>query len=107
MLCLMINCILRYHYLVIGPERIAGIGIGLKARSIAAGNGHTDPVALIEDNTGRPQINFEAVNLTRLHQVLIFERFPVAGPDNTILQQNRSSVGVYVGQFHGEVGIST
>src|SRR2546427_13126232 len=60
------HAVARHAGLRVGAEPLAGVGIGIEARVVARRDVHRDPVAAVEDETRRPEVDPDLHDLAGL-----------------------------------------
>jgi hypothetical protein len=58
----------------------------------------------LEDVARVPQVDFEPVDLARLHELVRLDAVPEASSDGAVAQSLAEAVRVYIEQLGGEVG---
>src|SRR6266568_67558 len=92
-------------------KRLAGVGVDVEAREVAARNIEPQAVATLEDQRGWIHLDRERVNLIRLEHRGLRQRVSVSRPDNTIrdVQVNPNGKigvrGINIDKFGREVCI--
>src|ERR1700686_5902220 len=69
------NRIGRDLCLLVGPQRLAGIRVWIKARIIRTADVNRDPMALVEYQARRPKIYLELIDLALCHEDLVVKTF--------------------------------
>ena len=92
-------------------QRLAGVGVHVEAREIAAADVHANAVAFLEDIARRIQPHRERINLAGFHELLFLQRIPETRATNAIGDVHVEAtwpVGarwINVDELRGEVGI--
>jgi len=84
---------------------LARIQIPIKSREIAAGNLQAKRVAAQEHIAGGPEIEFDFVRLTRIHERRMFPGTPVAHAENSFRDIHRETVRRNIDEFAREIRI--
>ena len=74
-----------HFHVVILTDRRSGVGVTIKAREITAGYIKPNPVALLEQVTGGPEVNHILIYPTGLDWCWLGLRIPVPRPDDAVL----------------------
>ena len=69
MLAIVVDGLVGLPELGVLAEGVAGVGVAVVVGEVAAGDLHPDPVALLEEVAGRPEVDLEPVDLSRLRRV--------------------------------------
>ena len=80
---------------------LSSIQIPVEAGKIATGNFQPQNMPFEKHVAGRPQVNCELVNLTRVHQCRLFLGVAITGPDNSFRQVLRETIWCNVDKFGG------
>ena len=92
-------------------ERLPCVGIDIKPRKIATGDVEADAVTFLENHCGRVHVYRNLIDVSRLHELSMFQRIPVACSNDPVLNtevKSRRKVVTWwinVNQFGSEIGV--
>ena len=83
----------------------AVVVVEVEARIVAAADDRPQPVALVQDQAGVPQVHGDFRDLAGCYRCAPAVAFAGARPRNAVGDEHRAAVGLKVGQAHGPVGV--
>src|SRR4029453_14719604 len=88
-----------------GAELLAGVGIAIELRKMAAGDVHANAVSGQKDIAGPNQVDGELVRLAGFEQFRSSRAVAISPPVNAFTLVDGSSIGKHVDQLRDEVRI--
>ncbi len=99
------------HRAAVLLERLAGIGVHIEAREVAAADVHAQAVAFFEDVAGGVEFDREGIDLAGFHELFFLQRIAEAGANDAVGEIEIKTVRpvgagwIYVDELGGEVGV--
>src|SRR5215831_2927764 len=97
-----IHCDTRFALYAVG---LAVVQVLFEPRVIRARDLHLDPVALIEDNARRPQIDSESIDMTLVEKCFVIKPVSESRACRGIQDEPFGSIGINVNQLSHPVGV--
>jgi len=90
---------------LVGCRGVAGVGVPVPAREVAAGDFQPDGMAGPEDRRGAPGEDAEWIDFAGLEEDGVFPGLPVLGPEYAGGEVDSATAGVHVNEPGGEVRV--
>src|SRR3984893_14057678 len=78
------NRIGRDLRLIVGPQRLSGVRVWIKARIIRTADVNRDAMTLVEDQARRPEIYLELIDFALLHEDFVVKALTETGSQGRI-----------------------